>query len=880
MRDKAIRRKHSRSPIWLRLTNAAEKHLLDDGGDRSAANARMQGDLSGEVFASFKMDKESGEPVRDVVFLVGNDHRYTLKLDDLGNAYVVTAAARPEFEVLEAFRRRSVSLPPVFSWVVREPVNREQSQRALATFVGLLDDYLEVVRQGPSQPIRDGDELFDLWLRILDAREDLARGELHPMQYRSWKPDGPRTIFTLAKPNEVDLVGTEWQIQEPRSNRKYGWGEVVDGDESTVTLFGKRHTALPPAATLVPHIGPSEVSLARQREAVTAIKAGTNLRATLREVLLDPSANEAPITATVMEWELNLDQSKREAVELALGARDVLLIEGPPGTGKTSFIAEVVAQTLRSNPKARILIASQTHVAVDNALERLDRAGIRGLVRLAGQDESRVDKSVRHLLLDTQTKRWARGVRKKAEASIDEHAARVSIDPDHLRAALILKELATVSRQIEDIGRHIVHEGVGDSEESALSTAFDLPRANTGMQEQMDGLADLRLELVKSAQSSLAGDLTIPTGIGESEANSAIDALLGDGNDVKDLLKHLALQAEWLQRIDADDSLTAVFLETTSVVAGTCTGFLRNRAVKLLEFDLCIVDEASKATFTEALVPMSRARRWILVGDTRQLPPVDEDLLRADSIMREHDITPHDVTQTLFQHMADLLPAHSQRELRDQYRMIRPIGDLISTCFYDGKLRSPKTQGLEGYEKLLGSAVMWMDTMSLGEKRRESAPGGQATSYANRAEAQLVVSRLITIEGAIERGVVKPPDGRMLEVLVIAPYKSQVDELQRRIAPIRLTNLSIAVMSVDSVQGREADIVLFSVTRSNPDRKLGFLGADYWRRINVALSRARFGLTIFGDASFIRGTNGALRTVLDYIAEHSTDCELRMAEVE
>jgi superfamily I DNA and/or RNA helicase len=315
-------------------------------------------------------------------------------------------------------------------------------------------------------------------------------------------------------------------------------------------------------------------------------------------------------------------------------------------------------------------------------------------------------------------------------------------------------------------------------------------------------------------------------------------------------------------------------------VAGTCTGFLRNRAVRLLDFDLCIVDEASKATLTEALVPMSRARRWILVGDTRQLPPTDEDLLRADEIMRDHEVTKQDVTQTLFQRLAELLPAHSQRLLREQYRMVRPIGDLISTCFYDGQLRSPRADRLDGYDKVFGRPVMWLDTGPLGDSRRESAPGGQATSFANRAEAKLVVAHLRTLDGAIDFGLVKPRNDSPLTVLAIAPYKSQVDELKRRLAPVSFKHLLVSVMSVDSVQGREADLAVLSVTRSNAEGRLGFLGADYWRRINVALSRARFGLTVVGDAQFIRGTNGALRSVLDYIAAHPEDCELRLAERE
>jgi superfamily I DNA and/or RNA helicase len=336
-----------------------------------------------------------------------------------------------------------------------------------------------------------------------------------------------------------------------------------------------------------------------------------------------------------------------------------------------------------------------------------------------------------------------------------------------------------------------------------------------------------------------------------------------------------------LQRIASDERLATTFLDQTSVIAGTCTGFLRHPAVRHLDIDVCIVDEASRATLTEALVPVSRANRWVFVGDTNQLPPTDEELLRSKELLNEHQLTPDDIKETLFQRLADKLPEHSRIMLSQQYRMIRPIGDLISSCFYDEKLSSVREDGLTGYELGYGKPVTWVDTSSLGDSRRESAPQGKATSYANRAEVRVLIDRLKILNKAIDHRVVKPPkEGRPLDVLVIAPYVSQVTELKVQIAPMltRLPHLNVTVMSVDSVQGRESDVALLSVTRSNASGQLGFLGTDYWRRINVALSRAKFGLTIVGDAGFIKGTAGALRKVLTYIETHPEDCEIRMAE--
>ncbi|MEA5456737.1 AAA domain-containing protein [Sinomonas sp. JGH33] len=870
----------ARNPIWLRLTRSAIRSLGGSDDSRREAIGKIQADLSGDVYASFFNDQASGQLQRDSIRVDGSAWSFTLKSDESGAT--VIRAAELDFERLENHRRRALLLPQVFDWTFAQPANPALALAGVATLIDAIDAFYEAKNQAEEagEDERDGDELFDTWRRVLNAREELARGEKKPLPYKKVQARGREATFTLESAVDHDLVGTEWRVRDQVTDRKFAWGEVIDHDvDRVVILSARRWEGLPDRAVLDPHLGPDEAALNRQRQAVDDVQRDKSARPDLRELLLDPGRNTEPKAISISKWNRELDDRKREAIETALGSPDIYVVQGPPGTGKTSFIAELVEQTLSADPEARVLIASQTNVAVDNALQRLADGGQAGMVRLASADPNRVDESVRHLLLDAQMKRWAREVRKNAESHMGARATEAGLAPSHLRAALALQQLSATLSQLDYL--QTVRPEDEDEQRSDLATSLTESTISTSVQEKVDSLADWRDELLAEAQSELGSDLTLSADMSARDALNAVEALIGESADAQQLLTRLRLQGEWLQRISSDAGLANTFLDQTSVIAGTCVGYLRHPAVRHLEIDLCIVDEASRATLTEALVPVSQAKRWVVVGDTNQLPPIDEELLRNKELMSDHQLHPGDVKETLFQRLTDRLPEHSQVMLNQQYRMIRPIGDMISTCFYGEELRSPNDGGLEGYPLGYGKPVLWLDTSAHGEDRREAAPHGKGKSFANRAEARIVIDRLKVLNGSIDKEVVQlPKSSEQLDVLVIAPYVAQVADLKQQLAPLRdrLRHLSITVMSVDAVQGRESDVAIFSVTRSNARAELGFIGPDYWRRINVALSRARFGLTIVGDAGFIRGTTGALKKVLTYIDTHPDDCELRTAE--
>jgi hypothetical protein len=112
--------------------------------------------------------------------------------------------------------------------------------------------------------------------------------------------------------------------------------------------------------------------------------------------------------------------------------------------------------------------------------------------------------------------------------------------------------------------------------------------------------------------------------------------------------------------------------------------------------------------------------------------------------------------------------------------------------------------------------------------------------------------------------------------VLLAAYTEQCERLDRTVAALapECPMLDIEVHTVDSFQGREADIAIYSITRSNQENRLGFLGDE--RRLNVALSRAKELLVLVGDHSFCRVARGEnpLKPVLEHIERQRDDCAI------
>ena len=148
------------------------------------------------------------------------------------------------------------------------------------------------------------------------------------------------------------------------------WGEVTEVSNSTITVRPEERSPpmAAPSGLLRRDRRHAIAAIERQQRALDAVEYGRAVRADLVSLLTDAASAGEPATVPVPNFVADLDASKQTAVRAALGSRDVLLVRGPPGTGKTTFITELVLQELRRDPAVRILLASQSNAALDHAL--------------------------------------------------------------------------------------------------------------------------------------------------------------------------------------------------------------------------------------------------------------------------------------------------------------------------------------------------------------------------------------------------------------------------------------------------------------------------------------------------------------------------------
>lgn len=324
---------------------------------------------------------------------------------------------------------------------------------------------------------------------------------------------------------------------------------------------------------------------------------------------------------------------------------------------------------------------------------------------------------------------------------------------------------------------------------------------------------------------------------------------------VRAAMKDLAVaQKEGLEQIYGSRIVFAT-------LSGVCSEACSRAARSSNGFDLVIIDEAGQA-LDVALVSailMSKAR-LVLAGDPKQLTPtILTDGAKGDKVFSKPFMA------RLVENPA-LAETSSLIMLEKQFRFNQDICAFPSSMFYGGKLVPDATNAEislsdtyflgPGWFDLCSDdtitrdpRVIFLDTSSAEyDETKQDGSGGIAPQFSiyNEGEAELVTRFVNYLFSKLEQAGVDTP----AHVLgCISPYSAQVSLLQSKLADWVEKGLEIS--TVDSFQGREKEIIIISMTRSNSDHDLGFL-TDY-ARINVSITRAKRLLVIVGNSLMFEG---------------------------
>lgn len=325
----------------------------------------------------------------------------------------------------------------------------------------------------------------------------------------------------------------------------------------------------------------------------------------------------------------------------------------------------------------------------------------------------------------------------------------------------------------------------------------------------------------------------------------------------------------------------------SQVVATTCLG-INHPIFNQRIFDYCIVDEASQITLPVCLGPIRMARTFILVGDHYQLPPLVQSRAAQEGGL--------DVS--LFKLLSEQHPA-SVVNLEHQYRMCEEIMLLSNSLIYAGRLKCgtekvskrsiiiPQLANLRNHHysalNLPSSSlhvclspnrgscwirdvldpstkVVFINTDTVLPLSLEIAKGSRITNPIEVALATQIVMSLLTVGIAAS------------DIGVITLYRSQLALLKQNLR--RTSEVQVEMHTADRFQGRDKEAIVLSLVRSNSENHVGDLLKD-WRRVNVALTRARTKLIVLGSWSTMKAGNELLKQFCAIIDEHGWRVDMK-----
>jgi superfamily I DNA and/or RNA helicase len=279
-----------------------------------------------------------------------------------------------------------------------------------------------------------------------------------------------------------------------------------------------------------------------------------------------------------------------------------------------------------------------------------------------------------------------------------------------------------------------------------------------------------------------------------------------------------------------------------------------------------IIDEVSKCTPPELLIPALKGKKLVMVGDHKQLPPM-LDTSTVEEVAQTMGNTREELQfleESLFKSQFETADKSIRKMLNTQYRMHPMIMGAINQ-FYHGKLEcgilepdTKRAHNLAGEIIQPYHHLIWVNI----PREKEFQEERNGTSFFNTKEIDVIESICQQFENV---WVDKVANGEARkEIAVITFYGAQLRKIDERLQSELFPSLQIRTGTVDRFQGMERPVVIVSMVRNNHQGDVGF--ANKPERVNVAFSRAQELLVIVGCHDLFTSKPGRVGTMYSEVA--------------
>ncbi|NLX65154.1 MAG: AAA family ATPase [Clostridiaceae bacterium] len=577
-----------------------------------------------------------------------------------------------------------------------------------------------------------------------------------------------------------------------------------------------------------------------------------------------------PITnRTVVKMD-KLTESQEKAINMAINAEDFMLVQGPPGTGKTEIIVAMLKLFVDQGKK--VLVSSKNNLAVDNVLEKCIDKGLK-CIRLGRPETVKIDK-VRSVLVDV----YVLALQKEIEQHARKYQENMKENVHKYNEKLgILESVWYRLEEKSRVQRKLIWTKILLFLFKLLKLISFVPyfaRKHDILNQNVNKITNILQGIIEEirAKSAVVGlEFTMKN----KAFKSHVDILIKKYKKmIEDAPKKLSISEQWIKELQGrQDVLSEISLEHVQIIGATCIGVNTNRLFKDMEYDVAIIDEAGQIQLHDIIVPMSKAKKTILIGDHKQLPPVaDDDFIKeAREKFEDIELNLDEIYKvSLFEKLFHMVGDENKIMLDTQFRMHEDIAEPISELFYEGKYKT----GCKKEHRLINfgglkNPIYFVDTCDMPEKYETVNIVDNQNVYTNHTEAAIIAKVIGERIDFLNEGIrILDYKGERVctleDVGIITPYKAQIECIKKHLfdelinsaqidrAKVKNIIEKIEIDTVDSFQGRDKEIIFYSFVRSNPECKIGFL--NELRRLNVTITRAKRLLIMVGDSHTLINT--------------------------